>query len=155
MRHIFKLLMIWDKLFFKKLIRILKNPDMDVDVETLVFDRYDIEPSLNIKGNERQRRGDSNPSTASHKIIGNRKVPNYKQFLTCGQNKASLIYFLSQYLEAKVPDVIAHDRTLVIAGGYPNPQMVKELSTAATREVEALASSHAEADTKWFCMLYT
>jgi len=77
------------QIILKKLIRILKNMDMDVDVETL-------EPSLNIKGNERQRRGDSNPSTASHKIIGNRKVPNYKQFLKCGQNKASLIYFLSQ-----------------------------------------------------------
>jgi len=73
---------------------------------------------LNIKGNERQRRGDSNPSTASHKIIGKRKVPNYKQFLKCGQNKAPLIYFLSQYLEAKVPDMVAHDKTLVIAGGY-------------------------------------
>jgi len=109
---------------------------------------YDIEPSLNIKGNERQCRGDSNPSTASHKIIGNRKVPNYKQFLKSGQNKALLIYFLSQYLEAKVPDVIAHDKTLVIAGGYPNPQTVKELLTAVTREVEALASSHVEADTR-------
>jgi len=121
---------------------------MDVDVETLVFDRYDIQPSLNIKGNERQRCGDSNPSTASLKISGNRKVPNYKQFLKSGQNKASLIYFLSQHLEVKVPDMIAHDKTLVIAGGYPNPQTVKELSTAATHKVEALASSHAEADTR-------
>jgi len=98
---------------------------MNVDIETLVFDLCDIEPSLNIKGNERQCRGDSNPSTASHKIIGNIKVPNYKHFLKSGQNKALLIYFLSQYLEAKVPDVIAHDKTLVIAGGYPNPQTVK------------------------------
>jgi len=121
---------------------------MDVDVETLVFDRYDIEPSLNIKGNERQRRGDSNLTTASHKIIGNRKVLNYKQFLKSGQNKALLIYFLSQYLQAKVPDVVAHDKTLVIAGGYPKPQTVNELSTAATREVEALALSHVEADTR-------
>jgi len=32
---------------------------MDVDVEMLVFDLYDIEPSLNIKGNERQCHGDS------------------------------------------------------------------------------------------------
>ena len=44
--------------------------------------------------------------------------------------------------------MIAHDKTLVIAGGDPNPQTVKELSTAATHKVEALASSHAEADTR-------
>ena len=136
------------QIILKRLIRVLRNPNLDAEVATLVFDRYDVEAIMNIKGSERQRRGDSHPNRASHKVIGNRKVPNYKQFLKSGQNKAELIYFLSQYLEEKAPALIAQDRTLVIAGGYPNRETVREISAGGTRDIEELFSTQDEADTR-------
>lgn len=136
------------QIILKRLTRLLKNPDLHIEVETVVFDRYDVDASLNIKGGERQRRGDSHEHRASHKVIGNRKVPNYKQFLKSGKNKAELIYFLSQYIEARAPDMIAPDKTLVIAGGYPNPETVKQISAEGPCTMENLASTQAEADTR-------
>lgn len=135
------------QIILKRLNRVLNNPDLDVKVVTMVFDRYDVDASLNIKGIERQRRGEIRQG-ASHKVIGNRKVPNYKLFLKSAPNKAALIYFISQYLQIKLPQLIADDKTLVITGGYSNPETVREITTNGYHDLEALSSNHAEADTR-------
>ena len=61
----------------KKILRLLENADLNTDVITIVFDRYNKEKS--IKQMEQERRGASqiqiNPS---HQVSGLHEVPNYR-----------------------------------------------------------------------------
>ena len=144
----FKTFYDFGEVVIKKLITLYKNPDLDINTLVLVYDRYDITSS--IKGKERQRRGDISSTVGgpSHMIMGNRHVPNYRQFLRSGQNKMALIYFLSKYIEEKAPERIPQERTLVIAGGYLNGEIVREIDDQGGRNLDKLFSTHEEADTK-------
>lgn len=79
----------------KRLMRILKDPSLDVKSVSDVFDRYDVK--ILIKGLERQRRSESS-TTQTYHILGKRLIPNYRQFLRTGKNKTSLAQFVSQYV---------------------------------------------------------
>lgn len=108
-----------------------------------MFDWYDV--SSSIKDNECQGHGAIGADRPSHKIIGNRQVPNYRQYLKCGQNKASLIYFLSQYIEEKAPHRMLQEQKLVIVGGHLNREVVREITDY---DLEVLISTHIEADAR-------
>jgi len=83
----------------KKLVRILKNASLDVTSVTVVFDRYDVETS--VEGSERQRRG-TLLTAGTHQIKGGRQVPNYRQCLKvlvtrlAGQTSSQNTYFSMQ-----------------------------------------------------------
>lgn len=134
------------EIMVNKLTRMFSKPDLHIQTLALVFDRYDV--TSTIKGNERQRRGDIGGDGPSHQIMGKRQVPHFRQFLKSGPNKAALIYFLAQYLEEHAPDRIPEDRKLVIAGGHPNREVVREITDHGTRDLEELFSNHDEADTR-------
>lgn len=124
------------EVIFKKLITLFMNPDLDIKTLVLVYDRYDL--GSGIKGKERQRRGDV-PTTIgapSHIIVGNRQVPNYREFLKSGMNKMTLIHFLSKYIEARVSEGLPEKKTLVIAGGYPNGEVVREITRQGGKYLE-------------------
>jgi len=82
------------EIIVKRLSRKLQNSD--VDVVALVFDRYDVD--LSIKTGERQCRGTNPESASTYQIIGNRPVPNYRQFLNGSGNKAALDDFVMRYV---------------------------------------------------------
>lgn len=136
------------EVIFKKLIILFMNPDLDIETLVLVYDRYDLSPG--IKGKERQRRGDilTTIGAPSPIIVGNRQVPNYRQFLKLGMNKMTLIHFLSNYIEARVSERLPEKKALVIAGGYPNGEVVREMTCQGGRYLEKLFSTHEEAGTK-------
>lgn len=124
------------EIVLKKLSGFYRNPDLDIEMVTLVFDRYDVSSS----------NGGIGADGPSQKIIGNRQVP---KFLKSGQNKAALIYFLDKScIKDHASDRIPEEQTLVIAGGYPNRELVREISSQGTRDLEALFSNHDEADTR-------
>ena len=136
------------EVIFKKLINLFMNSELDIKTMVLVYDRYDLESG--IKGQERQRRGDwqTTPDYPSHIITGNREVPNFRKFLKSGKNKMVLIHFLTNHVEAKAIERLPENKVLIIAGGYPNGEAVREITHKGSRYMEDLFSTHEEADTR-------
>jgi hypothetical protein len=61
-----------------------------------IFDRYDIQNS--IKKAERDRLSKSVFTAKSYEMIEGRVIPDWKKFISSGENKQSLIRFLSDYI---------------------------------------------------------
>lgn len=115
------------KMVLDRIVRLLKNSDMDpsIDVVTLVFDRYDREQS--IKSTERHRRGMMD-SGFNYQIQENRDVPNYRNFLKTSTKKASLASFMCQYICDNGKDLMPADKSVVLAGGFEDGEVVKVLN---------------------------
>ena len=128
----------------KRLVRVLKNTLFDTAIVTLVFDRYQ---EASIKAAERQRRG-ATDNVPTHQIIGNRNVPNYRQFLKGTGNKVDLVQFVSEYIMENSKATVPHGKSIVIAGGFQNGEEVRSISSVGLDNVEDLYSTHEEADTR-------
>lgn len=111
----------------------------------IVFDRYDN--CLSIKHMERQRRG-SNAFRKTYVINGSITVPNYRYFIKNSANKASLATFLTDYIIHNAADILRRNQVIVLAGGFPDGQVVKSVSKDGVSELTAMHSSHEEADTR-------
>jgi len=135
------------KVVLNRTVHLLKNSDMDpsIDVVTLVFDRYDREHS--IKSTERHRRGMMD-SGFNYQIQGNRDVPNYRNFLKTSTNKGSLASFICQYICDNGQDLLPADKSVVLAGGFEDGEVVKVLNEVGVSSLEGLYSTQEEADTR-------
>jgi len=133
------------KLVLKRLIRILNNRDMDVDVVTIVFDRYDQE--LSIKSSERERRGTSDAGSTIL-IQGNRNVPNYRCFLKSAANKAGLAAFISDYVCTNGSELLPAGKSVILAGGFKEGELVREVNEDGVSDIHDLKCTHEEADTR-------
>ena len=74
-----------------QLLKSLSSADTIVDV----FDRYDYQNSVKVR--ERARRGQVG-NARQYQVLGGRPIPPWKKFLSCSENKQSLINFLSNRL---------------------------------------------------------
>jgi hypothetical protein len=61
-----------------------------------IFDRYDIQNS--IKKAERDRLSKSFFTAKMYEVIEGRVIPDWKKFISSGENKQSLIRFLGHYI---------------------------------------------------------
>ena len=104
-------------IILKRLQRILNNREMkpSIDTVTLVFDRYDKE--LSIKATERQRQGKVDSAIIKYHILGNREVPNYRNFLKSRVNKESLAALICEYISQNGSAVLGQGKAIVLAGG--------------------------------------
>ncbi|KAG1698811.1 hypothetical protein GQR58_005641 [Nymphon striatum] len=99
--------------------------------------------------NERTRRGAANACTvATHEIQGSRQVPNYRQYLKNSGNKASLANFINQYLCENVKDKLPTGSSVVLAGGFTEGEVVKQVTEAKVLAFDEVFSSQEEADTR-------
>ena len=89
---------------------------------SVVFDTY---LANSLKNGERQRRGDSN---SEFNVAGSRKVPKYREFIRSSANKRSLLLFITNYFLTEVPNFLYESETLIVAGGFQNPQLCFEVS---------------------------
>jgi len=117
---------------------------MGVEAIAVVFDRYDQLQS--IKQLERQLRGDERGPTFA--IKGGRTVPNYRQFMRKSVYKAALAVFTSTFVECNAPDILTGDQYIILAGGYTDGQLVKQINRIHVTMLPHLFSSQEEADTR-------
>ena len=113
-----------------------------------VADRY---PALSIKNTERQRRADKGVQKV-HIFGKDQNVPKqWKKFLSCGENKESLVVFLCEYWRAcsssqlgtvSAIHVTAKENCYVLYAGESPSDRVR------SDEVSPLRSNHEEADTR-------
>lgn len=111
---------------------------------TVVFDRYDDE---SVKSLERRRRGDFTDAYA-YEVSGNRKVVKFRNFLKLSENKRSLLKFVSVYILENSADQLQMEETMIIAGGFENPELCYSVNKNSVAELKDLKSNHYEADTR-------
>ena len=128
----------------KRLIKILNNKEMNVDVVTVVFDKYEKE--FSIKSPERDRRGTTD-SGITILIHGNRLIPNYRCFLKLVSNKAGLASFISDYICSHSSELLPTGKSIILAGGFKNGELVKVLKEGSVSAMDELKCTHEEADT--------
>lgn len=110
---------------------------------TVVFDKYDE----SVKCLERHRRGDFTDAYA-YEVSGNRKVVKFRNFLKLSENKRSLLKFISGYLLEHSAEQLKIEETLIIAGGFENPELCFSVNKHDVNELKDLKSNHDEADTR-------
>lgn len=128
----------------KRLLRLFRNPSLDISSITVIFDRYDVKTS--IKSSERQRRG-ANNMVLTYQIQGRRQVPNYRQFLKSGGNKSSLANFISQHILDNY-EQLPNEKSIILAGGFGDGKLVKEVQPLRVSSIDSLQSTQEEADTR-------
>lgn len=110
---------------------------------TIVFDTYSANMLKNL---ERHRRGDSN---SEFKVTGSRKVPKFREFLRSSTNKRALLVFITNYFLKELPNLMNDCETIIIAGGFANPQLCFEVNNIeGSKNVKNLNSNQEEADTR-------
>ncbi len=129
----------------QKTLKLLDDEDLGIDCIAIVFDRYDKADS--IKTMECQRRG-AGEAMASHQITGPRDVPHYRNFLKGSANKAALAEFVCESITSKAPSRIQQNKSIVLAGGFADGQIVKSVTNTGVRIMQHLSSSQEEADTR-------
>lgn len=60
----------------------------------------------------------------------------------------ALIHLLTRYVEDRAVETLPENKVLVIARGYPNGEVVREITHKGGKCMEDLFSTHEEADTK-------
>ncbi|KAG1714217.1 DNA-directed RNA polymerase III subunit RPC2 [Nymphon striatum] len=128
----------------KRLLRLFRNPSLNIGSITVIFDRYDVKSS--IKSSERLR-SDANNVAQTHLIQGGRQVPNYRQFLKSGCNKSSLAKFISQHIVVN-HEQLPKERSIILAGGFSDGNLVKEVYEFGVSTIDLLQSTQEEADTR-------
>ena len=115
-----------------------------------MFDRYDNKES--VKSARGERRQSAGPMGRQYQVIAGRSIPPWKKIMFLHENKAALNQFLSQYITERARESQAlhsrHERKLVIIGGFADGKTVVCLSSEGRAELESLASTHEEADTR-------
>ena len=130
----------------KRTVRLLRNHSLQFRCVTIVFDRYDNGSS--IKTTERERRGSSGSQLPTYQIHGSRQVPNYRKFLRGACNKASLANYISCYILDHAAEDIPHGKSIILAGGFSEGELVKAVNPSSVSSLESLYSTHEEADTR-------
>ncbi|KAL8601861.1 hypothetical protein ACOMHN_020596 [Nucella lapillus] len=129
----------------KKILRLLEQEDLGIDVVTVVFDRYDKDDSINQI--ERRRRG-AGETTPSHQITDLREVPNYRLFLKGSANKAALSAFVCESIAASAPAQLKQNNTIILAGGFASGETVTLVTNSGVVMMPHLFSTQEEADTR-------
>ena len=113
-----------------------------------IFDRYDIQNS--IKKAERDRRSKSVFTATNYEVIEGRVIPDWKKFISSGENKQSLIRFLGDYIVKHINQnsPLQEGQSLYLAGLFSNPETVKMLNQNGMLDCSCLASTQEEADTR-------
>jgi len=75
---------------------------------------------------------------ATHQIKGGKHVPNYCQFLKSAGNKASLACFVSEYIIQHSRELLPHGKSIILAGGFSDGQVVTGLGNEAVLPVDSL-----------------
>ena len=144
--HYFKTFDDLAEVVLKQVLRKVKNASLENVNVTVVFDRY-LQNS--IKSGEREQRGGTAVQSAqTHKIIGTRNVPNFRNFLKVSGNKSALVMFVSEYIMRNAVDRIPCNKTVVVAGGCQNGERVVTITDEGVEETNELYCSHEEADTR-------
>ncbi|KAG1687924.1 Glutamate receptor ionotropic, kainate 1 [Nymphon striatum] len=120
----------------KRLLRLFRNPSLNIGSITVIFDRYDVKSST--KSSERLRRNANNVAE-THLIQGGRQVPNYRQFLKSGCNKSSLPKFISQHIVVN-HEQLPKERSIILAGGFSDGKLVKEVYEFVVSTIDLLQS---------------
>ena len=108
----------------------------------LVFDRY-LENS--IKGGTRTKRKGKNKGIRRDVESSEQKIGNWDRFIVIGDNKASLVNFLSVEISKRFT---GHPRRqLVLSGGFNDIRKVWS-SDLSRQDFQGLSSDHEEADTR-------
>ena len=84
-------------------------------------------------------------SGLNYQIQGNRDVPNYRNFL---KSRASLVSFICQYICDNGQDLLHAKKSVVLAGGFKDGEVVKVLNEVGVSSLEGLYSTQEEADTR-------
>jgi len=87
----------------------------------------------------------------NYQIQGNRDVPNYRNFLKSNANKASLAAFICQYVCDYGQDCLPAEKSVVLAGGFEDGEVVKVVTSVGVSCLEEMFSSQEEADTGVSC----
>ena len=113
-----------------------------------IFDRYDIQNS--IKKAERERRSKYVFTAKNYEVIEGRVIPDWKKFISSGENKQSLIRFLGDYIVKHINQnsSLQEGQSLYLAGLFSNPETVKMLNQNGMLDCSCLASTQEEADTR-------
>ena len=113
-----------------------------------IFDRYDIKNS--IKSAERECRSKSFFTANVFQVIEGRIIPEWKKFLSLGENKQCLIRFLGDYTVRYLSEnsCLKEGQKLYLAGSFKNPEMVKMIVLNGITDWSDLSSTQEEADTR-------
>jgi hypothetical protein len=118
------------------------TPSTDVKQIHIIFDKY-LEDS--IKGQTRAKRGEGMGHL--YHVKADVAIPqNWKQFLSKGQNKASLASYYTEYMLERGPALLKEGQTLCISGGIGDKTFC--ITREEVREVDSLFSNQEEADTR-------
>jgi hypothetical protein len=128
--------------YFKVLLSCFHSFGCDVDV----FERYDVEQSVN--STERKRRSVGHIGRV-FQIIDSRPIPDWKNFLSVPENKTGLIRFLGDYaLKHYTGFTLGDNDQIQLAGCFQNPETVMTISSGSIDDVPGLFSTQEEADTR-------
>ena len=130
----------------KRIVGLLTNLFLKLSSVTIVFDCYDNR--FSIKTIERERRGSSGLQLPTYQIQGSREVPNYRKFLKRVDNKASLANYISHYIFEHATECIPHGKSIILAGGFSEGELVKAITPSGVSSLDSLYSNHEEADTR-------
>jgi hypothetical protein len=83
-------------------------------------------------------------------VIEGRVIPDWKKFISSGENKQSLIRFLGDYIVKHINQnsSLQEGQSLYLAGLFPNPETVKMLKQNGMLDCSCLVSTQEEADTR-------
>ena len=82
-------------------------------------------------------------------MIEGRVIPDWKKFISCGENKQSLIRFLGDYIVKHINQnsSLQEGQSLYLPGLFSNPETVKMLNQNGMLDCSCLASTQEEAET--------
>jgi len=86
-------------------------------------------------------------SGQNYQIQGNRDVLNYRNFLKSNANNASLAAFICQYVCNYGQDFLPAEKSVVLAGGFEDGEVVEVVTSVGVSCLEEMFSSQEEADT--------
>ena len=134
----------WHLTLLKNQISCFQFASVVVDIS----DRNDIQNS--IKKAERDRRSKSVFTAKIYEVIEGRFIPDWKKFISSGENKQSLIRFIGDYIVKHINQnsSLQEGQSLYLAGLFSNPETVKMLNQNGMLDCSCLASTQEEADTR-------
>ena len=91
-------------------------------------------------------------SGLNYKIEGNRDVPNYRNFLKSSTNKASVASFICQYICDNGQDLLPAEKSVVLAGGFEDGEVVKVLYEVGVSSLEGFTAHKRRRTLVWYCM---
>ena len=85
-----------------------------------------------------------------YEVIESRVIPDWKKFISSGENKQSLIKFLSDYIVEHInqKSSLQEGQSLYLVGLFSNTETVKMLNQNGMLDCSCLVSTQEEADTR-------